>query len=39
MMFENIIKCGTCKCEYDTNKNNGCPQCGYGMTRVDIHTS
>lgn len=32
-MFENKIKCGSCSCEYDANLNNGCPQCGAGLSR------
>jgi hypothetical protein len=39
MLFGNIIKCGRCGCEYDADKNNGCPQCEAGKKRVVYDTT
>jgi len=33
MIGGNIIKCGVCGCEYDAEKFNGCPQCGWGRMK------
>ena len=30
---ENRIKCGRCNTEFDLNKNDGCPLCGFGIRR------
>jgi len=30
-LSENRIKCGKCNTEFDLNKNDGCPLCGFGI--------
>ena len=30
---ENWVKCGKCGTEFDLNKNNGCPLCGFGSKK------
>jgi len=34
---ENWVKCGQCNTEFDLNKNNGCPLCGFGSTEDYIN--
>jgi len=33
---ENRIKCGKCNTEFDLNKNNNCPLCGFGSKKGSI---
>jgi len=33
---ENWVKCGKCGTEFDLNKNDGCPLCGFGSKDISI---
>jgi hypothetical protein len=35
---ENRVKCGKCNTEFDLNKNDGCPLCGFGVGKQTTST-
>jgi len=37
-IIENRIKCGRCNTEFDLNKNDGCPLCGFGKGKRTLNT-